>query len=134
MRQDHYRITTDDIEDGSISPAKISAAGAGASLTFSSPVNESDDLALPVPWPNVGRLFVTLAAGNANWTGLAGGVDGMSVLLKNIDSANSLTLNSENANSHPANRFNGIGDQLIPPGSSVLLVYTAGSRNRWDIH
>lgn len=136
MRQPRDRITTDDLEDGSVTSTKL-AAGAAASTaaqTYASPVNESDNVSLPAPFPAIGRLFVTLAAGNANWTGLAGGTDGLTIILKNIDPTNTLVLNSENVNSLAANRFNGVGDQTIPPGNSAMLVYTAGTRNRWDIH
>lgn len=136
MRQPRDRITTDDLEDGSVTSTKLAAGAAPSSVaqTFASAANESDDLVIPAPFPAIGRLFVTLAAGNANWTGLSGGVDGLTIILKNIDPSNTLTLNSESTNSQAAHRFNGVGDATIPPGNSVMLVYTAGTRNRWDVH
>jgi hypothetical protein len=80
------------------------------------------------------RLTVTLAAGDAIWTGLGAGADGQEVLLWNNDATNSLTLQVKNAGSVPRNQFNGssMGYMLLP-GFTLLLVYYAGVVNAWVV-
>ncbi len=77
--------------------------------------------------------MVTLAAGDANWTGLlAGSALGQLLLLTNGDAANSLTLNASNVGSAAANRFLYQFDLVLGPGVSKLLCYD-GVLAKWLI-
>lgn len=113
-------------------------AGGGtlpAAITYASPAGASNDVNPGGTWPTgYGRLGVTLAAGNANWTGLVAGSDGQTIQLVNLDAANTLTLNSKNVGSAAANQFSYTGGGIIlGAGASCWLVYWAGSVNLWMI-
>lgn len=103
----------------------------GAYLSYPSPAGASHNVNPGGAWPVIGRLDVTLAGGNANWTGLVAGSDGQQVLICNNDAANTLTFNNQNGGSLAANRFRWVGDRAMPPGDTVLAVYYAGTVNRW---
>jgi hypothetical protein len=77
------------------------------------------------------RLLVTLAGGDAQWSGLAAGVDGQAGLIFNGDAANTLTVQSQNGSSLAANRFWGPADIILPPGASLLVIYTTQGVARW---
>jgi hypothetical protein len=74
---------------------------------------------------NIGRLVVTLAAGNANWTGLLAGADGQLLYLTNADAANTLELDPSNVGSAAANQFLYQFSLALGPGVSKLLCYDA---------
>lgn len=100
-------------------------------LSFASPAGAQNDVNPGGAWPQIGRLDVTLAAGNASWNGLVAANDGDQVLIANVDAANTLTLNNQNAGSAAANRFRYGGNLALPPGFTVLAVYYGGSTTRW---
>lgn len=80
------------------------------------------------------RLAVTLAAGNATWTGLGAGSDGQHCVLWNTDATSSLTLSVSDAGSLAPNQFNGVaGTSSLGPGTAAELVYYAGNVNAWVI-
>lgn len=110
-----------------------SRIGGSGPVIFASPTGASNDVNPTGFGPGVGRLDVTLAAGVANWTGLAAGVDGQLLIISNQDATNSLTLNRENAGSAAANRFSGAADPVLAPGASARLMYYGGTINRWRI-
>lgn len=115
-------------------PAFAAASGGGGTLTgrlaYASPAGASNNVAPGGGFPtNKSRLVVTLAAGDANWTGLVAGSDGQLLLLTNADAANSLTLNASNAGSVAANRFLYQFDIVLGPGVSKLLCYDATLAN-----
>ncbi len=89
----------------------------GARVAYASPAGAAV-AAAPVGFGgSTGRLIVTLAAGNATWASLTGGVDGQLCQVINADAANTLIL--------PAAVFSGIGDLNLPPGGRALLYYDA---------
>jgi hypothetical protein len=106
-------------------------AGAGGGtlagrLAYASPAGARNDVAPGGGFPaSISRLLVTLAAGDANWTGLVAGSDGQLLFSTNADGANSLTLNASNIGSAAANRFLYQFDLLLGPGVSKLLCYDA---------
>lgn len=120
-------------------PAFAAASGGGSSgtltgrIAYASPAGANNDVTppvvLPATWVTTHRLIVTLAAGNANWTGLLAGTDGQQLFLTNADAANSLTLNAQNAGSAAANRFLYLFDVVLGPGVSKLLCYDATLAN-----
>lgn len=106
----------------------------GGRLGYASPAGASNNVNPAGGFPaNIGRLVVTLAAGDANWTGLlAGSALGQLLLLSNGDAANSLTLNAKNVGSLPANQFLYQFDIVLGPGVSKLLCYD-GVLAKWMI-
>lgn len=68
---------------------------------------------------------------NINITGLAGGVEGRVLLIKNLGNF-LITLIDEDAASTAANRFSTPGNVHLPPGKLVLAVY-GGVQQRWDV-
>jgi hypothetical protein len=110
--------------------AQLGSTG-GAYLTYASPAGARNNVNPGSGWPNApgpvpySTLGVTLAAGNANWTGLLAGNDDQAVLIVNQDAANSLTLNNANAGSAAANRFAYAADLILPPGATAWAVYRA---------
>ncbi len=112
--------------------AQVQALLTPTYLSYASSAGANNDVNPGGGWPtDIGRLDVTLAGGNANWTGLVAGVDGQAVLISNIDAANTLTLNNQNAGSSAANRFRSSADAVLGPGATVLATYYAGTVNRW---
>lgn len=97
--------------------------GLGSYLAFASPAGASNNVNPAGFGATVGLLDVTLAAGDANWTGLAAGANEQILVIANADTTHSLTLNGLNGGSLAANRFRAGGDPVLPPLSSVLLVY-----------
>jgi hypothetical protein len=95
------------------------ASPAGANNNVSPPV------VLPATWLTTHRLIVTLAGGNANWTGLLAGADGQLLLVTNADAANSLELDAQNGGSLAANQFLYQFSIVLGPGVSKLLCYDA---------
>ena len=78
------------------------------------------------------RLAVTLAAGDATWTGLGAGVDGQEVVLWNTDAANTLFLPTGNAGSQAQNQFQGSAlGYALAPGYSISMIYYTGNVNGW---
>lgn len=118
----------------------FAAAGGGGTLAnrvaYASPAGANNNVAPPVvapaTWLTTQRLVVTLAAGNANWTGLLAGSDGQLMLLTNADALNTLTLNARNAGSLAANQFLYQFDVALGPGVSKLLCYD-GPLAKWVI-
>lgn len=108
-------------------------------LLYASATGTLNDVNPGGAWPTgIARLDVTLASGAATWTGLVAGSDGQLVEIFNADSTNSLTLNANpagsSAGSSAANRFQWVGNMVISPGATAILIYTAGSINRWRIN
>jgi hypothetical protein len=100
----------------------------GSLITYASPSGVTNNVNPPgwLTTPNtVGRINVTLAAGNAEWTGLdaAGITDGTGVLITNTDAANTLQLDTQNAGSSAANQFFASGNIVLVPGQGTLAVY-----------
>lgn len=104
---------------GTLSGRVVYASPAGANNNVTPPV------VLPATWLTTHRLIVTLAGGNASWTGLLAGADGQLLYVTNADAANSLTLNAQNVGSLAANRFLYQFDMVLGPGISKLLCYDA---------
>lgn len=111
---------------GGIIGSYLAYASSSGTLNNVSPTDFPGESSAPV-----GRLGVTLPDGAATWTGLAAGNDGQILQLINLDSANSLTLNTQDSGSSAANQFLGPADITLPPGDSILAVYTAGSVKLW---
>lgn len=110
-------------------PAFAAASGGagrgGSYLAYASPAGASNNVN-PAGFANtVGLLDVTLAAGDANWTGLAAGADKQLLVIANADTVHTLTLNGLNGGSLAANQFRAGGDPTLPPLSAVLLCYYA---------
>jgi hypothetical protein len=124
-------------------PYVASGSGGGAtlgsSLTFATATGTTNDVNPGGAWPTgIGRVDVTLAAGVATWTGLVAGADGQMVEIFNADAANTLTLNANPAGSvagsAAANRFQWVGNMALAPGATAILVYSAGTVNRWRLN
>lgn len=118
-------------------PAFAAAGAAGGLIlsgrrAYASPAGAVNNVNPGGGFPiNIGRVVVTLAAGNANWTGLVAGADGQLLFLTNADAANTLELDALNAGSLAANRFlYGGGGVFLPPGVSKLLLYD-GTLANW---
>lgn len=75
------------------------------------------------------RLAVTLG-GDANLTGVAGGVDGKILMVQNRDLVDTLTIPNESGASAAANRFSINGDLIVPPMCGALFVYDS-TIQRW---
>ncbi len=106
----------------------------GALVVVAASAGATNDLDPGSGFPvGIDRVDVTLGSGAANWTGLKAGGDGQRIILSNQDAANALTLNKQNAGSTAANRFVAVDDMVLMPGQSWMLVYCAGSVNRWRI-
>jgi len=97
--------------------------GLGSYLAYASPAGASNNVTPAGFGSTVGLLDVTLAAGDANWTGLAAGADKQMLIIANADTVHTLTLNGLNGGSLAANRFRAGGDPVLPPLSALLLVY-----------
>lgn len=97
----------------------------GAYLAYASPAGSSNNVAPAGFGATVGLLDVTLAAGNATWTGLTAGADKQLLVIANADATNSLTVAALNAGSLAANRFRASGDLVLPPLSAVWVAYYA---------
>jgi hypothetical protein len=95
----------------------------GSYLAYASPAGASNNVAPPGFAGTVGLLDVTLAAGDANWTGLAAGSDKQLLIVANADTVHTLTLNGLNGGSLAANQFRAGGDPVLPPLSALLLCY-----------
>lgn len=108
--------------------ASLGSVG-GAYLTYASPNGASNNVNPGSGWPTAPgvipytTLGVTIAGGNANWTGLLAGVDDQIVLIVNQDPVDTLTLNNANAGSAAANRFAYAADLILPPGATCFAVY-----------
>lgn len=89
----------------------------GTRLAYASPAGGAVAAAPAGFSSGVGRLVVSLAAGNATWISLTAGTDGQLLEVRNADAVNSLTL--------PATNFPGVGDLVLNPGNRVLLYYDA---------
>jgi hypothetical protein len=97
--------------------------GLGSYLAYASPAGASNNVNPAGFGSTVGLLNVTLAAGDANWTGLMAGADKQLLTIANADTVHTLTLNGLNAGSLPANQFRAGGDPVLPPLSTLLLCY-----------
>jgi hypothetical protein len=112
-------------------PAFAAAGAAGGLIlsgrrSYASPAGAQNDVNPGGGFPaNIGRLVVTLAAGNANWTGLLAGSDGQLLYLTNADAANTLELDVANGGSAAANQFQYQFGLALGPGVSKLLCYDA---------
>jgi hypothetical protein len=102
---------------------------------YASPAGVLNDvIAWTPPFTGSIRLAVTLAAGNAAWTGLDAGADGQEVILWNSDSTNNLTLVVNNGGSVAENRFSGSGDSYtLTAGNALTLIYYGDSIASWII-
>lgn len=112
-------------------PAFISAFSSGGSgggglgtyLAYASPAGAQNNVNPSGFSSSVGLLDVTLAAGDANWTGLTAGADQQMLIIANADATHNLTLNGLNAGSSAANQFRAGGDPVLPPLAALLLCY-----------
>jgi hypothetical protein len=117
-------------------PTTTPAISHGALQVYASPAGAQNnvDPTSGGAWPvGFDRVDVTLAAGNANWTGLKAGGDGQVVIITNTDAANNLVLNNQNNGSTAANRFRSAADITLLPGTAILVKYYAGAVNRWVV-
>jgi len=106
----------------------------GALVTIAAAAGASNDVNPGGGWPvGYDRIDVTLAAGNANFTGLLAGQDGQVVIIANPDATNNLTLNAQNVGSAAANRFRAAADITLTPGGAIIAKYYAGTVNRWQL-
>lgn len=112
-------------------PVFATTAAAGGLIlsgrrAYASPAGAQNDVNPGGGFPlNIGRVVVSLAAGNAVWTGLLAGADGQLIFLTNGHAANSLELDVANAGSAPANQFLYQFNIVLGPGVSKLLCYDA---------
>ncbi len=97
--------------------------GLGSYLAYASPAGASNNVAPPGFGNTVGLIDVTLASGDANWTGLAAGANKQLLIIANADTVHTLTLNGLNSGSLAANRFRAGGDPVLPPLSALLFCY-----------
>jgi hypothetical protein len=103
-------------------------------LAYASPAGAQNNVSPGGAFPtSIGRLDVTLGSGAANWTGLLAGTDGQILVIGNVDATNTLILNALNVGSSAANQFRYSADLIITPSTSILLVYYAGTVNKWVI-
>ncbi len=100
-----------------------STAVLGARLVYASPAGGAVAAAPAGFNSTVGRLIVTLGAGNATWASLTAGVDGQLLEVVNADAANTLIL--------PAAAFAGFGDLAIPAGGRALIYYDT-TADSWE--
>jgi hypothetical protein len=116
-------------------PQFAAASGGGtlpAAVIYASPAGSNNNVNPGSSFPtNKGRLVVTLAGGDATWTGLLAGSDGQLLWIFNADASHNLTLSVADAGSTGANRFAGFSSLILPAQASVLACYFAGSVNRW---
>lgn len=116
------RTTTQDIADlagggGSIPNVANQAVAAGV----------TNNLATDITTAN--RLRIT-PAGDAEVTGLAGGVDGQIIIVQNMSTAFLITLSMESVLSAVGNRWAGNGDVIIQPRCGKAFVKDT-TVNRW---
>jgi hypothetical protein len=97
------------------SSSSSGGAKLGSLLTYASPAGAAVAAAPAGFAATVGRLLVTLAAGNATWVSLTAGSDGQILEIRNTDAANTLTL--------PAADWGGVGDIALSPGNNILTYY-----------
>ena len=100
---------------------------------YASPSGTVNDVNLGIPrFVGRVRVAVTLAAGDATWTGQGPGVDGQEVILWNSDATNSLTLSVQDTGSVVGGRYAGAsGSYALLPGFSISMIYYAGTVNAW---
>jgi hypothetical protein len=89
----------------------------GTRLAYASPAGAAVAAAPAGFGSGVGRLLVTLAAGNATWVSLTAGTDGQLLEIRNTDAVNTLTL--------PQADWGGVGDIALAPGNNILAYYDA---------
>lgn len=100
--------------------------------TYATPSGTTNDIQGGVPqFIGTVRLFVSLAAGTATWTGFAAGSDGQHVILVNTDNTSTLNLSTGgtglgDTHSLIQNRFFGQNDYKLPPGAQLTMVYSTG--------
>jgi hypothetical protein len=112
--------------------ASISRIGAGyLAATLAAGTTNDLDPTLGSPMSSFDRLDLDLSGAAATVTGLLAGVDLQTMFITNRDAAFSVTLAAQSASSAAANRFT--FSAVIPPLTSLLLVYHAGSVNRWSL-
>lgn len=118
-----------------VAPSFQGSGGASAAyLSANVPAGANNDFNPGGTWPaGIRRLDLDPNAGASNLTGLVAGSDGQEVFLFNPDAANNLTLNSQNAGSAAANRFQIVADLILSPNAGCILLYYAGSINRWRV-
>jgi hypothetical protein len=95
----------------------------GTYLAFASPAGSSNNVNPAGFGAGVGLIDVTLAGGDATWTGLLAGANRQMLVIANADALANLTLAALNAGSAAANRFRASGDIVLPPLSAHLFVY-----------
>ena len=86
-------------------------------------------------WPSasIGRVVIDTTAGPAIFTGLVAATqDGMGILLS-VKGGNPLVLDNLNSGSTAANQFSSTTDLTLFSGQNVMLVYSAGTINKWEI-
>lgn len=126
---------------GGISPLIPSSSSAGVPigpyLSYALAAGANNNVDPSATWPvtagglNYGRLDLDTSAGVATLTGLKAGNDGQEVLGRVIG-ANQLTVDTFNAGSTAANQFSyAAGGFILVQWSTFLLVYYAGSVNKW---
>lgn len=105
---------------------------AGTYLAYSSAAGSLNNVTPAGFTAAVGVLDVSLASGDATWTGLAAGADRQLLIVANADPVNNLTLAALNAGSVAANQFRFSGDLVLPARASVQLVYSA-TATKWIV-
>jgi hypothetical protein len=108
------------ISAGYLTPASLAA---GTTNNF----EPRSDLANPMS--AFDRMDLDPASGNATLTGMTAGLDLQTMYWTNTNAVNSVTLAAQSALSLAANRF--AATIILGPGVSALLVYNAGTINRW---
>lgn len=83
--------------------------------------------------PKIGRLDVIGTDVATALNGLAGGSDGQQLVIFNGLATQTLTINSLNVGSAAANQFQGSGNAVLAAGQSKLVMYYAGTVNKWRI-
>ncbi len=102
----------------------------GALATFAASAGANNDIDPGGGWPvGFDRLDVTGSV-TANITSLKAGGDGQRVIVSN-QTTGFLTLNNASGSGTAANRFLGPDDMALAVGLSMMIVYYAGSVNRW---
>ena len=92
---------------------------------------ETDNLNPGGPFPvSIDRVDFDTTAGVATITGMVLGQNGQRIIARNIG-ANNVTFKNQNASSTAANRFSGAADLTLLAGGAAMMVYYAGSVNRW---
>lgn len=117
------------VQDGTTKSIPVANLVSSWAAVATAALAAGDNNNLATDISEVSRLAVTLA-GDANLTGLAGGLDGKALMIQNRDAVDTLTIPNESASSSAANRFAINGDLIVPPLCGALFIYD-GVIQRW---